>query len=58
MDIKICDRCGKNYKLDNFFSDFHKNFIENAEGGQSHKTIDLCPKCEKEFLKWVKNGKD
>ena len=53
MDIKYCDRCGKEVKeIPIFFGQtFFASYIWNED-------VVLCTKCRKSFKKWMKEEKE
>ena len=68
MDVKKCDRCGKYYEFykraqRNSDSKKIKQLLEIPRNGlklmynnlYGSNTIDLCPECFEELIKWLDN---
>ena len=65
MKDYICDRCGKHigkegYVVENdevltFYRVNECRFQIEANSGDGWEYIDLCPECEKELMRWLKN---
>lgn len=60
MLARVCDRCGKLYKMYNDTDNKNKiNAIttlnrDSKNNHWSHGPYDLCPECSDEFMKWFK----
>lgn len=57
MIIKTCDRCGIEIKTDPMMGTRLPKFSINRTDGfpLEWKSVDLCPRCEKELAEWLNN---
>lgn len=57
MITKTCDRCGEKININpvgnSVLPMFSVNMIKGFMGGW--QSVDLCPKCEKSLMKWLRN---